>query len=48
MNDISPDRVKIIGREHIKLTEDFFGLPYVIKYMEKKGLTKEAFPKIVL
>jgi GMP synthase-like glutamine amidotransferase len=29
MKDISPDRVKIIGREHIKLTEDFFKLPYV-------------------
>lgn len=29
MKDIAVERVKIIGREHIKLTEEFFKLPYV-------------------
>jgi hypothetical protein len=29
MKNIAPERVKLIGREHIKLTDDFIKLPYV-------------------
>ncbi len=38
MKEIAAERVKIIGREHIKLTEEFFKLPYVQSYMQKHGL----------
>jgi GMP synthase-like glutamine amidotransferase len=48
MIDIAPERVKIIGRELIKVTADFFNLPYVQKFMKENSYTEETFPKIVM
>jgi len=42
------DRPKILGRESIKLSESFFELAYVQKYMSDQGLTKDTFPTVVL
>ncbi|TNV85281.1 hypothetical protein FGO68_gene2777 [Halteria grandinella] len=48
MKGIPEVRQKIIGREYIKVTEAFYEMPYVKKYMEDKGFTKDTMPKIVL
>jgi GMP synthase-like glutamine amidotransferase len=48
MRDIPGWRQKIIGREHIKLTDAFFEMPYVKKYLDDAGLTKETFPPLVM
>jgi GMP synthase-like glutamine amidotransferase len=39
---------KCLGREHIQLTDEFFHQSFVVRYMEKNGLTKETFPKMIL
>lgn len=49
MKDIDPRRKKILGREHIQLTDAFFEMPYVQKYMRDKGIaSREDFPPLVL
>lgn len=48
MRDIDPARQKIIGREHIECTDDFFALPYIQKYMIEKGFTKQTMPEVVM
>lgn len=45
---LGPDRPLILGRELIKLTDAFFDLPYVKKYMKDNNLTKDIFPALVL
>jgi len=44
----NPERPKCLGREHIQLTDEFFQQPFVIRYMEKNGLTRDTFPKLIL
>jgi len=44
----NPEKPKVLGREHIKPTDDFFIQPWVKSYMAKHDLTEETFPKIVL
>ncbi len=42
------ERPKILGRELIKLSDSFFELSYVQRFMKRHNYTKEDFPKIVL
>lgn len=44
-NAVTP---KIIGREEIKPTDEFFEQPFVKRYMEKNLLTRDTFPKVIL
>jgi hypothetical protein len=48
MKGIDLRREKIIGREHIKLTDAFFELPYITRYMKDKGLSRDTFPPLVM
>ena len=48
MLDLPKERAKIVGREHIKLTDEFFKLKYVQRALDGLGLTKETMPDIVL
>ena len=48
MQGIPSWRQKIIGREHIQLTDSFFTMPYVQKYMSDNSLTIDTFPSIVM
>ena len=42
------ERPKCLGREHIQLTDEFFEQAFVKRYMDKVGLTRETFPKLIL
>ncbi len=48
MKNIPIERQTIVGREHIVLTDAFFELPYVKKYMNENSYTKETLPALVL
>lgn len=41
-------RHKVIGRELIDMTDEFYTQPWVLNYMARHNLTKKTFPKIVL
>jgi len=42
------EKPKCLGREHVQLTDDFFEQGFVKRYMDKSGLTRETFPKLIL
>jgi GMP synthase-like glutamine amidotransferase len=42
------ERPKIIGREEIKPTDEFFEQGFVKRFMDNNQYTRETFPKIVL
>ena len=45
---LTKERPKILGRELIKMTDDFYNLGWVKRFLKKNNLTKENIPPIVL
>lgn len=45
---MNPKRPKVLGREFINPTNEFFDQRWVKKYMNDKNLTRKNFPNIVL
>lgn len=44
----NPEKPKVIGRELMQPTDEFFEQPFVKRFMTKSGFTKDTFPNIVL
>ncbi len=46
--ELCQGKSKIIGRETLKLTDEFFELSYVKRYLKDNNLTKENFPTVIV
>lgn len=44
----NPERPKIIGREQVKFTDEFYELDWVKRYMEKNDLTRDTLTDVTL